>query len=233
MTTNDSDDTKRQDSRLAKHLHLLGVETSSTATVDSLAREKRLLDAVGDLPGLDFARPEAQGSRPSRRSRQLSGLLGFAAAAGLTVLVFSQREDQDQSHGVRIKGDIGVATVYFDKDGQSGTLTPGTTLQDGTRVRVEVTAHGDSTAYMTVADRDSKLLTDPMGLKLDLKAGEKRFFPGALELTGESEGETILVLLCAADLDASISAMDLTTAFQTRQLDAALATCKLQAVPLR
>lgn len=231
MSTNDKDQNKT--SRLTKHLHLMGVEPTSGLKPGELSQEKQLMDAVGDMPPLDFDKAEVRHPKPIRPSHWFAAGLGVAAAATMTFYVMQPRERVDLGPGLRVKGDIGAATVYFDHEGKVGKLTSGMTLESGTKVRVEVSAHGDAFAYMTVADRNSQLLTDATGLRLALKAGEKASFPGALELTGESEGETILVLICPAAAEAGVAATDVAAAFQTRQMDGALAPCKLEAVPLR
>ncbi len=193
--TDDQD--KKPPSRLDRHLSILGLGDSLPE--DQLAADRRLMTEARPK-GLTFPevkKPSFLSALADHRSKWQMGLAGLAAAV-IAVVLYKNPSSPDGAY--TIKGGASVA-IYFEQAGQVKSWTTGTVLAEGTKVRAEVLAVKPTVAFWGVTAKGGRLLSDSRWIldnRLPLAAGEKKFFPGSLELSGPSEGETLVVAICPA-----------------------------------
>ncbi len=191
--TNDQD--KKQPSRLDRHLSILGLGDSLPE--DQLAAERRLMTEARPKR-LTFPAARKPGfltALADHRSKWQMGLAGLAAAV-IAVVLYKNPSPSDGTY--TIKGGAGVA-IYFEQGGQVKAWTTGTVLAEGAKVRAEVLAVKPTMAFWGVTAKGGRLLSESHWIlenRLPLAAGEKKFFPGSLELSGPSEGEVLVVAIC-------------------------------------
>lgn len=183
--TNDQD--KKSPSRLDRHLSILGL--GDPVAEELLAADRQVMTEAVPRK-LRF--PPAK--KPAPAFWQMG--VGVLLAASLAVILYRNRDTDDG--GFRVKGGASVA-LYFEQDGQVQQWKAGTTLKEGAKIRAEVVAGKPTLAFWGVTAKGGRLLSEPHWIlenRLLLAAGEKKFFPGSLELSGPSEGETLVVSIC-------------------------------------
>lgn len=184
--TNDQD--KKGPSRLDRHLSVLGL--GDTLPEGEVAADRRVMAE---------ARPKRL-TFPERKSAAFFAKwqMGFALLAAAAVAVVLYQNQSAPDGAFTIKGGASVA-IFFEQAGQVRPWTTGTKLEEGAKVRAEVLAVKPSVAFWGVTAKGGRLLSEPdwiVANRIGLAAGEKKFFPGSLELSGPSEGETLVVSVC-------------------------------------
>lgn len=234
----EQDDGKTR-SRFAKHLQLLDLEASPGLSPEELEAERRLMARM-PLPPL----PAARGAKPRARRSWLGSRLfswqlavGALAAASLAVVVYRGMET-DVGPGWRVKGGI-VVDVHTEKDGKVTRFEPGRTLDNGTRVRVDVRAPAAARAYLVVRTRAGvaeSAIREAIANSLALAPNESRALPGSFELEGDDEDESLVVLVCPADHAAGVSADTLAAELLGTvrgTAKGAFQACRIESVQLR
>jgi hypothetical protein len=186
----------KTDSRLAKHLQVLGLENGGFTDKELSAERKGM--AAMQPPPLELGDLPVQRQQPPVRALRGSwyGIGAIAAAAMLAVMVYVQREDD----GYRVKGATQVV-VYTETAGSVQVWDKKSPLASGVRVRVEFKALGDVVAFVGVKDGKDHDLFSPEIVwtqRLTLSAGQVAAAGGSIELTGPAEGETLVAVTCPA-----------------------------------
>jgi hypothetical protein len=184
---------KKEDrpSLFAQHGAILG---HTQSPLDEAARKEK--ERIASLPLEPLSLPS---HRPVPRFRRSLAFASVALAVLVSVVVARWPFESEESGDLRIKGESEV-WFYWERDGLVQDFVPGTVLQNGDRIRAEVLAAKETTAYLAVMAQDGRLLGDVSKVKdsmMMLKAGEKASFAGSVKLVGANDGESLVVILCA------------------------------------
>lgn len=191
MTT----DKPKSDSRLGKHLQIIGAEpggfadhelTSERAGIEAMNPPKLKL---GDIQPL-----KVPVKTTSPKYTSWFGGIAIAMAAAIAVFVFVPKEDP----GFRVKG-AGQMRVFVETAGVVTEWDRQSKLSDGSRLRVEFKGLEDVTGVVGVVDRNFNDLFSAEAIwdkKVLLNAGDVKLSTGSIELTGEDEGEILIAVIC-------------------------------------
>jgi hypothetical protein len=123
--------------------------------------------------------------------------IGLAVAASL--LLFINLKPQDD---YAIKGTSHISIVQ-ERSGVRSIFGREDTLQEGDKANAEILVSENTIAFMGVINSKGKMLsshTDILQNSLKISAGQKSYFPIAVELIGETEGETMIIVTCREEL---------------------------------
>lgn len=177
----------KRPSLLKQQMTILGLEPGDAQAADS---ERQRIERI-DLEPLTLSGHQ----RPRLTAKPWMSLAAMIALVIFGIRLLPLLGDGDT---LRIKGSSKV-WVYWERDGEVLPWSEGVSLHNGDRVRAEVLAGEDATAYLAVVAGDGKLLSDPAKVldgALKLVAGEKKTFPGSFKLVGADEKEKLMVVVC-------------------------------------
>lgn len=222
------DEDKKGPSRLEKHLKIMGLGGEDVPEAALTAERRAIEEATPLALRLPASRLPARRKSLFHMTSWSWGVSALAAAV-LTVVIVGRGKDETQPLTIK-----GAASVQVFAE-QGGTVTPlpsNADLPAGARVKAEVLAGAPSEAFWGVVGRDGRLLSDAAWItqsRLDLAANERKAFAGSLELDGPSEGEILVVVVCAA----GVAATDVAKNFAVDPLPLPLQACRMQRFPLR
>ncbi len=119
-----------------------------------------------------------------------------ALAASVALYVFNQNSEEEEVFSV--KGGTHIS-VIVDHGGKRSPFSDAKSVVSGDKINAEVIAPESSVGVTAVFDRSGRILSFKEDFKtnvIDLAAGTKKFFPVAVELIGESDGEVLGVAIC-------------------------------------
>lgn len=130
-----------------------------------------------------------------RRSWFVGGGL-VAATCLVAIVVYLQRPVED----LMVKG-LTKVFVIIERQGETLLWQEQEQLTSGTRVNAEVLSDEPSIAFLGVYGKTGQLLSDTNQMAanaLNLTVGQREPFRRGFELTGENEGETLVVVVCSS-----------------------------------
>ena len=184
------------ESLYAKHAKILGIEGPDVPVYSG--SDKSIQDEMAGLDRIDL--PELQ--LPNIVQRKTAWpWLEMAVAAGLCGLMIWGKTQWDGAEDLRQKGaGSSVVQIHFQRGDLVLSQDDGKLLQAGDFVRVALTPARSGLAALLFFNDQNKLLSPLTGLDGALKsvtAGQPFEFPGSVQLTGVSEGEKVVVLICS------------------------------------
>lgn len=226
-------------SLLAKQMKILGLDNAENSGLD-VKDERERIESLS-LPPLVL--PQTRGLH---KPVLWGGFVGFAVAACFALMVWPKIQSTHDLNSYSMKGlEKSQIQIFHKRNDIVERFTPGQKLIAGDYIRVALTAGNTGVAYLTYFDHQHRPL---VGLDkffstgLAVNAGEKFEFPGSVKLTGESQGETVVVVLCtiagqktAEQAGIPALSLDLQKALIAQKFPAKLtiADCQMMAEKLR
>jgi hypothetical protein len=135
---------------------------------------------------------------PARLARRKPWLWGAGALALAAATAFFVLKPAPPAP-VTFKGGLGKTWVVWQRDGRNLQWSHSAHGLEGDQYTAEVLADFDSTAFLAIYDQGGQLLSparDVVAGHLELLAGERATFSQKFELTGENDGEVLVVVVC-------------------------------------
>ena len=226
-------------SLLAKQMKILGLAHKENSELDVKDEHERIESL--SLPPLVLPK-----TRSLHKPVLWGGCIGFAVAAALALMVWPKIQSAHDMNSYSMKGlEKSQIQIFHKRNDVVERFIPGQKLLAGDYIRVSLTAGNTGIAYLTYFDHQHQplvVLDKFFSTGLAVKAGEKIEFPGSVKLTGENQGETVVVVLCtiagqktAEQAGIQALSLDLQKALIAQKFPAKLtiADCQMMAEKLR